>query len=328
MISNKKFVNLIIRNSKDGFSIEKIFSNILKNDIDLNYKIFKPSLESRGFFSRLFIIVQCFLNSSKINHITGDINYITPFLVGKKILTVHDIVVLKNLTGIKRKIYRLIWFQLPFMFCDIITTVSHATKKELLKEFNLKNKKIIVIHNPLILPKNFSKVKKNNKYPNILVMGTKKNKNILNIIKALKTERVTLSIVGKLSKYQLLKLKENKIVYKNFINLRDQAIYQLYIKSDLLLFPSFYEGFGLPIIEAQSFGVPVITSMLSSMPEIAGNGAVFVDPHNFLDIRNKTKDLLNNTMKKEVIVSAGYENIKRFSMKAISEKYITLYNSI
>ena len=146
-------VKIFIRNSNDGFSIERIFAKLFGYSNN-KYFVFKVFFKSYGILSRIFLIIECFFKSSKINHITGDIYYVIPFLRGKKIITIHDLGMLYELKGIKRKLYKFFWFDFPLKYSDTITTVSNYSKKEILENLKVKPDKIKVIYNPIVLDSN------------------------------------------------------------------------------------------------------------------------------------------------------------------------------
>ncbi len=95
--------------------------------------------------------------------------------------------------------------------------------------------------------------------------------------------------------------------------------------SKMVLLPSFYEGFGLPILEAQACGVPVITSNVSSMPEVAGKGAILVDPSDEEEIEQAVKVLLVNSAKRAELIKKGLQNVARFSWKKTADETIKVY---
>ena len=102
----------------------------------------------------------------------------------------------------------------------------------------------------------------------------------------------------------------------------DQQLAAIYQGSAGLIFPSLYEGFGIPILEAQSFGCPVITSNVSSMPEVAGDGAVLVDPHSMEAIYRAMRDI-NNGVPAD-LVKQGKMNLSRFSWETSSHETLDL----
>src|SRR4030042_2479349 len=91
-------------------------------------------------------------------------------------------------------------------------------------------------------------------------------------------------------------------------------------KAEVFLFPTFYEGFGLPILEAQSVGTPVVTSNISSMPEVAGDGAVLVDPKSPEELTEAVFDLISDEAYKNDITEKGLENVKRFSWEKCAKE--------
>ena len=107
-----------------------------------------------------------------------------------------------------------------------------------------------------------------------------------------------------------------------------QDIINLYKIADIVTFVSKYEGFGVPILEAQATGRPVITSNLSPMKEVAGKGAIFVDPYNVEDIRVAVKTIIFDAEFRQKLVKQSLENVKKYSAKSIAEKYIQLYKQI
>ena len=107
----------------------------------------------------------------------------------------------------------------------------------------------------------------------------------------------------------------------------DQLI-QKYIESDILLFPSLYEGFGLPIIEANALGIPVITSNVCSMPEVASDAALLVNPYSVSEITNAINKLLINADIRNKIIKNGFNNCKRFTGKLIANEYRMLYKKV
>jgi glycosyltransferase involved in cell wall biosynthesis len=94
---------------------------------------------------------------------------------------------------------------------------------------------------------------------------------------------------------------------------------------DILVFPSLFEGFGMPIIEAQAMGTPVLTSNLSSMPEVAGDGALLVNPYSVNDIKDGVLKLIEDSSYRSRLIENGFRNCQKFNSKEIANQYYELY---
>ena len=123
-------------------------------------------------------------------------------------------------------------------------------------------------------------------------------------------------------------LEANCLKYKSYVSLSQKKVVQHYINSDILLYVSNYEGFGLPILEAQSVGRPVITSNLEPMKFVAGKGALLVNPKNINQISIAIKKVLTNKKTRLLLIKKGHENIKRFNKQEILQKHIKIYKNI
>lgn len=325
-------VVLFIRKKQPGnFSIESLFETIqrsMPSDVRISRKVMR--FRSKGFFSRIAIMCDCFLSRQQINHVTGDIHFASLALPGKRtILTIHDIGFVTHPSTFARFILKCFWLYLPVRHCAIITTVSEATKKELLKyvSHHYENK-IRVIHNPLKElfvphPKAF-----HGDEPVILQIGTKYNKNITRLSLAIASIKCRLEIVGKLTDSQISELRYHKIKYSVYSGLSDEEIVNRYVNADIISFVSTNEGFGFPIIEANAVGRVVITSKISSMPEIAGDAAHLVDPYDVDSIRQGFNKIIEEPTYRNQLIQNGYRNAKRFGVTKIVEKYAEVYREI
>ena len=101
---------------------------------------------------------------------------------------------------------------------------------------------------------------------------------------------------------------------------REEDMSALYSAAAALVFPTLYEGFGLPVVEAQRCGVPVLTSGISALPETAGKGALYVDPDNAEEIAEGIERILTDTALRTQLIQEGFENAKRFSWERSAEK--------
>ena len=155
-----------------------------------------------------------------------------------------------------------------------------------------------------------------------------KNKNLDRILLAVKNLNVELVIVGRINIKQISFMNAHNLKYKNYEDVSESNLVNLYNQSIILLFPSLYEGFGLTILEAQKMGVSVITSDISPMKEIVGDSAILVNPKNIKDIRNKLIRLCKNPLLRKRLVKKGYKNLTRFKPENFRNKYFLLYKKI
>lgn len=320
-------INLIYRTpKKNQKSIEEIFTRlaVLFNEIH-DYDVTNIYYSStKSLFENIYKIRN---SRADIYHITGDVAYLSIFLIDKKnILTIHDIGHYKNLNGLKKIIYGMLWILLPILASKKVTVVSDFTKKDILAKFPvISPKKIVVVPNPSPNIKSRRKKIFNKNYPSLLQVGTKKHKNLSRVIESIRDMSCKLLILGKLSHLQKIELSNNKIDYDNFVNLKYSDVIELYYKSDMLIFASTHEGFGMPIIEAQVIGTPVITSNICSMPEVAGEGALLVNPFCINSIKKAIVKLISSSELKRNLIVKGSQNVRRFEDKKIAEKYINCY---
>ena len=313
-----------------NFSIEILFEQIrahLPKEIITVTEIAK--YYSEGFFKRLYIIFDAITKQGDVNHVTGDITFVTYFLKKKKtVLTILDLGLMNHPNPILRKVLQVFWVQLPVKRAGYITTISVATKTELLKFVNVDEKKIRVLYIPVADLMEYTPKSFNTSKPTILQIGTKENKNLIRLAQALKGINCKLSIVGVLTEKQLTTLKENNIDYTNAVNISNEALKQQYENADMLAFVSTYEGFGMPIVEAQIVGRPVITSDLLSMPEVAGGAAHLVDPYSIEEIKNGVLQIIEDATYRDTLIEKGRNNAVRFSVETISKQYAELYRNI
>ncbi len=290
---------------------------------------FESNFESNSWRNRWRAIREVRNHVADVNHITGDVHFLVFGLPkSRTILTIHDCGFLHNKSTLQRWVLWLIWLRLPIARCRIVTTVSEATKQDILRLVPCKPKKIVVV--PTVINTLFERRDKvfNKKKPTILHIGITENKNLKRHIVALRGLSCTLHIIGKISDDVLLLLKNNQITFKNSLNLTDEEVFEAYIEADILLFCSTLEGFGMPILEAQTVGRAVVTSNVSAMPEVAGAGACLVDPLSISAIRGGVERVISDDFYRESLISAGFDNIKRFQADSVARQYEALYLAI
>lgn len=321
-----------------NFSIENSFE-AMHRAWPANYK--PQALEadnySEGFLRRLRIIGQSSAIRTKILHITGDIHFAALAWPKwrrnrpKVVLTIHDIGFLNDHKGIKRWLMRLFWVQLPLRCIDHLVTVSEATKRAVLREAPWFGQTEITVI-PTVVQQHFTPRKKqpNNPKPVALHIGLAENKNLERHAEALEGMDVYLKIIGKPSPQDLALLKRHNIDFSWQSKLTDEEMQEAYATSDFLLFASTLEGFGMPIIEAQMVGLPVITSDSDPMREVAGDAALLCDPFDTNSIRASIEEVIGNLEKREDLIQKGFVNCNRYapatSAAMLNELYERLLN--
>jgi glycosyltransferase involved in cell wall biosynthesis len=314
-----------------NYSVEIYFKQVIDNlPQDINPILVEMPFISNGFFKRLFNIFFCIFKQGDLNHITGDIHYVAMFLKKKKtILTILDCGSLLELKGFKRYILKKLWFDIPIKKSRYITAISLATQFDIIKNTSCDPQKIKIIY--FLSNSKFKRSDKlfNNEMPVLLQIGTAPNKNILRLIDSIVNINCKLVIVGKLSSDILSSLKLNSINYDLYdFRLTDEEIENLYIAADVITFVSTLEGFGMPIIEGNMVGRVVVTSNVTSMPEVAGESAILVNPYSINSIRNGIISAIEDTNLRNKLIEVGYENAKRFNPIEISTQYSNLYREI
>lgn len=330
----KKKVCIFMRKPITGrnFSTENFYYNLFKNfkhkKIEIKFKI--CPLVSKGILNRIYLCIWAFFNQGNINHICGDINFISIFMSKKKTVnTFLDFYSMQRLKSLKKLIYKIFWIKIPFLKSESVITISNNTLRELNNYIDIKGKKKIHVIG-ISVSNNFKKKlkKKISKTPKILVVGTSINKNISNIITSLKNIYCELILVGQLNDQIINELNLNNIKYRNLVSIKMKKLIYEYYNSDILLFPSNYEGFGVPILEAQTIGRPVITSNLEPMISIAGEGAFFVNPKKPKEISEAIKTIIKNEKLRLSKINKGFINVKRYKNSIILNEHLKVYKEV
>lgn len=324
----KRALTLYFRDARTGnHSIERLFRALESHfgSIFDCSKVVLPCQPSgpRAIFRNILFARK---HAKGICHITGDAQYLATFLPsGRTVLTIHDCGYLQKLTGLKKLLYKWIWFKLPCWRAARITVISEATKKVLEAEIGPLGDKLQVVENCLTSGLSRTNREFNEQKPRILQIGSGRHKNLDTLIKAVEGLECELHIVGKLSDENRRSLEEKQITYTNEFAVSDERMEAIFHSCDLLFFASRYEGFGLPILEGNVVGIPVITSNCYSMPDVAGDAAIVVDPESSKAIREAIISICNDSNLRAKLVNNGISNINRFMPETIANNYIKIY---
>lgn len=312
------------------FSIERVFADIRRGlPSDVTTHTATSRFPSRGVLPRLYNTIDAVFRQGEVNHITGDVHHLAIFLQKRRtLLTIHDCQHLERLRGLRRLLYFIFWFWIPVRRAALISTVSETTRQHVLSQVACDPRKVRVIHNPV--SSDFKPVPSEFRahYPRILQIGTGINKNLPRVAEALAGIPCHFRIIGRLSAQQVHSLTNTRIDFSSAAGLSDMEIVAEYRECDMVVFASTYEGFGLPIVEANAVGRPVVTSNLLSMPEIAGAAACLVDPYDVESIRQGVLRVIRDADYRRSLIDAGFQNVHRFRPETIAAQYAELYREL
>ncbi len=333
-------IAIIIHNTTEASGINT-YTNLLINAIPASYE--KRLQEPMKFFYYPLALRK----TDAITHITSQ-DLASPLIFKKYkkcIVTVHDIIPLQyplfeNAPHIHLKKLDKYLFKKTIAAlknADKIICVSNATKNELVAIHPELQKKIVVVHEyPAALYTD--KKKKRNAYDLLYVGSELPYKNIPVLFKAVALVKKQIPAIHLIkigtSKWpaarenlqafaEQLKIAEN-IDWKDCV----EDLCEEYNKAALLVHPSLYEGFGLPVIEAMACGCPVLASNRTALPEVGGDAAEYFDPTNPQDCAEKIIDILTNKKKQEQMRKRGFQNCKRFTKELFAKKIDQVYKEV
>lgn len=322
-------VTYIYRESREtGFSIEGIFDAVR---YCLRGRVADKAYHFDARRSRLANVFAIRKLPKGITHLTGDVHFLFMGLRGdKNVLTIHDLAHYEHLkqSPLKFLLYHYFWFYFPLKKASVVTVVSEATRDHLVKTFGFAKDKVRVVYNPVKPIFQYREKRGSGTPPRILQIGTGSHKNLNNLIEAVKGINCHVDIVALPDEKCIEKMKQYNISYSICSGLTDEELYQKYVDSDVVFFASFKEGFGMPIIEAQAVGRPVITSNFGAMREVAKDTAVLVDPHSVSEIRCAINELVNSDVYYAAVVERGRENASKFTAGHIADEYLKIYEEL
>jgi len=263
------------------------------------------------------------------------------------IVTIHDLIFYRYphyYPFFDRKIYE---FKVRYAtkHVDKIIAVSKQTKSDLINFFDVEESRIEVIYqncDPIFVSK-VSEEEKNRirslyNLPEefLLNVGTiETRKNSLLIVKALKKldTNTHLVIIGKETPYtQVVKDYITSNNLKNRVHFLKNVFFHdlpgIYQQASIFIYPSEFEGFGIPVIEALSSGIPVIAAKGSCLEEAGGIESIYVDPQDSFKLAEQIEFVLNNSKKRELMIRSGLEHINNFADKKIVDKLFNLYQNL
>ena len=232
---------------------------------------------------------------------------------------------------------------------DVVATISHEVSRTLIEHFNTPAEKLTVIPcgvesyfrritDPILLDATRNKF--GLKHPLVLGVGTQEpRKNHIGLIKAFyKTQQqknapAMLAIAGgkgwlyEETQNLVRELKlEDKVRFLGRVT--DHELVTLYSLADAFAFPSFFEGFGIPPIEAMACGAPVITSSVSSLPEVAGDAAILVDPHDIDALADAISRIIESETLQEELRQKGFERVQQYTWANSAKKMLSVYQKL
>ena len=254
-----------------------------------------------------------------------------PIFYQNQIVTHHDVTYVRYPTSFSFK-FRLFYnLLIPAMLRSSkqVVTVSNFSKKEISDVYSISPHKINVIYNAVSDSFTSDENIKREHFC-LAVSSPNLHKNFQRMIEAFlasNTDLHLLIIGGQATTFSNINYKEDPRV-KFLGRIDDAELIRLYQKASFFIFPSLYEGFGIPPLEAQACGCPVIASNAASIPEVLGNSVEYFDPMNVQEIKSLIEEMTHNENLKSKLSVLGFENVKRFSWKNSASRLNDLINKV
>jgi len=316
----------------------------------------EPKLSRKDVLNWIQFSLAKIVKNENIN-IFHSMHYPLPLTIScKSILTIHDLNIARSMPigqhpAISKPLYQ--WLRISARLAERIIVPSQFTKNDVVEKMKISKDKIEVVQWGLSkvicdggLPDASSVFKKKYRLRQNVILCVSDlipRKNILRLIQAfgLIKENIPhdLIIIGSKKYPQMygslysqidILLKDSKLSdrVKIFGNLPDKDLGGMYRCADVFIYPSLFEGFGFPLLEAMACGVPVICSNTSSLPEIAGDAAILVNPYSINALAHAMRMLISNQSEKDRLTQCGYNRIKQFSWEAAARKTFKIYSEL
>ena len=284
------------------------------------------------------------------------LNNVPVFMPKPYIVTIHDMSSLMFAYASETRDRMHLWrFRRGLMRADRVIAVSGATRRDVLNLMNIPAERVLKIYNAIDL--GFLTIEPDEKkrqevldryqvdYPYLLYAGSvNPRKNVARIVEAMallrqdlvdhpKYKDLRLIIIGdQMSKYPALRRAVHQsrvsdvVRFLGFVKREELKVF--YQGAEVFVFPSLYEGFGLPPLEAMALGTPVVTSGVSALPEVVGDAAMIVKPENVFDIARGVREVLLDDRLRADLVAKGHEQVKRFSWYDTARQVLETYRDV
>jgi glycosyltransferase involved in cell wall biosynthesis len=284
--------------------------------------------------------LETFLDSPDILH--GLDHVVFPCRQSFNVMTIHDVTFIKYpqfVTSIVRTYTERVKRCLPWT--DLVIANSQSTKRDIIEYLGVKEESIHVT--PLAsryANPNLSRYPSPRNEPYILFVSTlEPRKNLITLIDAFtyfkektKLEHQLILIGKKGWQYEPIFQKIATSPYRDSIlhldYLPDETVISYYQNADIFVYPSIYEGFGLPVLEAMTLGCPVVTSCTSSLPEVAGDAAILVSPHDSLEMAAAIEKVITDSQLRQDLIDQGKQQAQKFSWQQTARDTLTAYRSL
>ncbi|ADU96640.1 glycosyl transferase group 1 [Thermovibrio ammonificans HB-1] len=317
--------------------------------INRSIKLLTPNVPLNESYSELstdYVVKQGYLNGqfweqlylplASRNKLLLNLANTAPLFKRYQIVTVHDLAFLRYPECFSASFAKWYSFLIPRIVKNSlrVLTVSHFSREEIVNFLGVSPERITVIYNA-VSEKFFYDpcVEKENI---VLAVGSlDPRKNLLRLIDAFKKLNLhdyTLFIVGQQSK--IFRNSKLEALIRNLSNVKitgyltDEELVKLYQRAKLFIYPSVYEGFGLPPLEAMACGTPVIVSNVASLPEVCGDAAYYINPFSVDDIANGIRCVLEDDVLQKELISKGLKRVKRFTWENSVKKLVSVIEEL
>ena len=346
----------MIKASGIGTYLENTLKNLIPTSKNYRFNLIGNSGDLKSLFDKNKIIeckipiysireqIQILKNIPPNSDLFWEPHINIPFMFsGKLLVTVHDlfhIVMKKFVKGFRKKLYSKMVYPLLRRKAEEFICVSNFTANQLQIYGKVESKRINIIHNGI--DQSWFGIKNKSITPPdpyfLYVGNVKPHKNLLTLLNAfeliLKKIPHQLIIVGKKDGF----ITEDLVVFKKAKQLGDKVIFtgyidedslkQYYINAEALIFPSLYEGFGLPPLEAMASGCPAIISNLPPSHEVCENAALYFDPEKPEDIAQQMLNLISNPSLRKDLIIRGLHRAKQFTWENSAKETLKVINRI